>query len=133
LILVVDASITVRLLSNRGTDDLLRKRFATPRVLHAPHLLDAEVVSAIRGLLIGGKIAAKRAGEMLSDFTELRIVRHTMTPYLGHVLELRNNLTAYDACYLALAETLGAPLLTLDAKLNESAGHHAEVRVYPKT
>jgi predicted nucleic acid-binding protein len=129
--LVLDASITVRLLSNRGADDLLRKRLASPRTLHAPHLLDAEVVSAVRGLLLGRKLDGARADQLLADFAALRIIRHPMTPQLRRVLALRDTLTAYDACYVALAEALGAPLLTLDAKFTGATGHHAEVHVYP--
>jgi predicted nucleic acid-binding protein len=129
--LVVDASITVRLLSNRGADDLLRKRYAAPRVLHAPHLLDAEVASALHGLLLGKKLEQERADEMLIDFSELRIVRHPITPHLPRVMALRHTLTAYDACYVALAEALNMPLLTLDAKLSGATGHRATVHIYP--
>lgn len=129
--IVVDASVVVRLLVNRPTDDALRQRFSAPRALHAPQLIDAEVTSAVRGLLLGGKIDLPRATEMLADFTALRITRYPMRPHLGRVLELRNNLTAYDAFYVALAETLRIPLLTQDSKFSRATGHHAELHVYP--
>ena len=128
--MVVDASIVVRLLANRPLDDGLRQRFAAPRAVHAPHLIDAEVASAVRGLLLGGKIGLPRAVEMLADFTALRITRYPVHPYLGRIIELRNNLTAYDACYVALAETLRIPLLTQDEKFSRATGHHAELQVY---
>ena len=128
---VVDASIVVRLLANRTDDEQLRQRLSVLRTVHAPHLIDAEVANAVRGLLHGGKIGLSRAVEMLADFTALRIRRYPMHSQLGRVLELRNNLTAYDAIYVALAETLQTPLLTQDPKLDRATGHHAEVQVYP--
>ncbi|MGH3782741.1 MAG: type II toxin-antitoxin system VapC family toxin [Pseudonocardiaceae bacterium] len=100
---VVDASIIVRLLANRPADEDLRRRFSALRTVHAPHLIDAEVASATRELLLGRKIALPRA---------------------------RNNLTAYDAVYVALSETLRMPLLTQDPKLGRAAGHHAEVHIF---
>lgn len=129
--MVVDASIVVRLLANRPTDEALRQRLAAPRAVHAPHLIDAEVASAVRGLLLGGKIGLPRAVEMLADFAALRITRYPVHPYLGRIIELRNNLTAYDACYVALSETLRIPLLTQDEKFSRATGHHAELDVYP--
>ena len=128
---VVDASLVIGLLANRPNDDVLRKRLSEPRVLHAPHLLDAEVVSGIRGLLIGRKITSERAATMLEDFGALPIVRSAATPFLARILELRFNLSAYDAAYVALAETLGEPLLTRDARIARSTGHQADVQVYP--
>lgn len=129
--MVVDASIVVRLLANRPADEDLRGRFAHFRTVHAPHLIDSEVGSAIRGLLLGGRIELSRAVEMLSDFVGLRIKRYPMHPHLDRVIELRNNLTAYDAAYVALAETLRVPLLTQDPKLARATGHHADVQVFP--
>ncbi|MGH3975645.1 MAG: type II toxin-antitoxin system VapC family toxin [Pseudonocardiaceae bacterium] len=128
---VVDASIVLRLLANRTIDEGLRQRLAAQRTVHAPHLIDAEVASAVRGLLLGGKIGLPRAAEMLADFAALRIIRHPMHPHLSRIIELRNNLAAYDACYVALSETLRMPLLTQDLKLSRAIGHHAELRVYP--
>lgn len=127
---VVDASIVIRLLTTRTVDEDLRRRLSVQRAVHAPHLIDAEVASAVRGLLLGGKIDLSRADEMLADFAALRIRRYSMGPLLGRVIELRNNLTAYDAVYIALAETLRMPLLTQDPKLDRAAGHHAKVHVY---
>ncbi|MGH4016737.1 MAG: type II toxin-antitoxin system VapC family toxin [Pseudonocardiaceae bacterium] len=129
--IVVDASIVVRLLVNRPTDDVLRQRFAAPRAVHAPQLIDAEVASAVRGLLLGGKISLPRATEMLADFAALRITRYPMRPHLGRIIELRNNLTAYDALYVAVSETLRIPLLTQDTKFSRATGHHADIHVYP--
>lgn len=128
---VVDAPLMIRLLANRKEDELLRRRLSEPRAVHAPHLIDAEVASGVRGLLLGGKLDAVRAAEMLDDFLALRVVRHPMQPLLRRVLELRGNFTAYDACYVALAESLRVPLLTADAKLGHAPGHSADIQVYP--
>jgi len=130
---VVDCSVIVRLLSNVSGDDLLRRRLA--RTVHAPAVIDAEVSSVIRGLAIttrpNVRIAAGRAELMLSDYAGLRIVRHPTRPLQARVFELRDNFTAYDAMYVALAERLALPLLTDDAKLAGAPGHHAQIRQYP--
>jgi predicted nucleic acid-binding protein len=133
--MVVDASIIVRLLQNRAGDEPLRERFGQQRHVHAPQLIDAEVASAIRGLLLTSKaeirISPVRAGEMLDDFADLSVVRHPMLPYQRRVLALRDNFTAYDAFYVALAETLRLPLLTDGRKYGRAAGHNAMIETYP--
>jgi predicted nucleic acid-binding protein len=130
---VVDCSIMIRLLSSQPADDLLRQRLA--RTVHAPALIDAEVSSVIRGLTITTKpnvrISASRAEQMLSDYAGLRIVRYPMQPLQARVFELRDNLTACDAMYVALAERLSVPVLTDDVKLSKASGHHAQVQLYP--
>ncbi len=130
--LVVDASITIKLLLGRETDDLLRQQLSSRRTLHAPHVIDAEVASGVRGLLIGRKLDNARAQEMITDYTALRITRHRMAPYQRRVIELRHNLTAYDAFYVALAEVLDVPLFTLDATFAGASGHQASIHVYPR-
>jgi predicted nucleic acid-binding protein len=128
---VVDCSIIIRLLASRPGDDLLRQRLT--RTVHAPALLDVEVSSVVRGLAIAGspkRITVTRAGEMLADYAGLRIVRHPMQPLQARVFALRHNLTAGDAMYVALAETLGLPLLTDDGKFAATPGHHAEIHHY---
>jgi predicted nucleic acid-binding protein len=130
---VVDCSIVIRLLSNLDGDDLLRQRLA--RTVHAPALIDAEVASVIRGLNIttkpNVKITDQRATEMLTDYAGLRIVRYPMQPLQRRVFELRHNITAYDAMYVALAEALDVRLLTDDGKFAATPGHDAEIHVYP--
>jgi predicted nucleic acid-binding protein len=129
---VVDCSIIIRLLASREGDDLLRQRLA--RTVHAPALIDAEVSSVIRGLAIASpprQVSVARAGQMLADYAGLRIVRHPMQPLQARSFELRHNLTAYDAMYVALAEALRLPLLTDDGKFAATSGHHAEIHNYP--
>lgn len=131
--LVVDASIVFRLLANVKGDDLLRQRLA--RKVHAPALIDVEIASVVRGHVITSKpevrISEARAQVMLERYAQLKIVRHPMLPLQPRMLELRNNLTACDGMYVALAELLGVPLLTDDAKFAGSTGHRAEIHRYP--
>jgi predicted nucleic acid-binding protein len=128
--MVVDCSIIIRLLASMSGDEPLRQRLA--RVVHAPALIDAEVSSVIRGLAITTKpdvrITADRAEMMLSDYAGLRIVRHPMQPLQARVFELRDNFTACDAMYVALAERLALPLLTDDAQLAGAPGHRAQIQ-----
>jgi predicted nucleic acid-binding protein len=131
--LVVDASIVFRLLANVKGDDLLRQRLA--RTVHAPALIDVEIASVVRGHAITSKpevrLSEARARIMLERYAQLRIVRHPMLPLRRRVLELRDNLTAYDGMYVALAELLGVPLLTDDARCPGSPGHRARIHRYP--
>jgi predicted nucleic acid-binding protein len=126
---LVDASIVVRLLQNRRGHAELRERFVGQRHVHAPALIDAEVTSAIRGLLLTSKpsirITDERAEQMVDDFRDLPIVRYPMQPHQRRVLALRGHYTAYDAFYLALAESLDMPLLTDDRKFAKSPGSTA--------
>jgi predicted nucleic acid-binding protein len=130
---VVDCSIIIRLLASLPDDHLLRQWLS--RTVHAPALIDAEISSVIRGLAITTKptvrISEERALEMLHDYAGLRIVRHAMQPLQARAFEMRNNFTAYDAMYVALAERLNLPLLTDDTKVASAPGHHADICRYP--
>ena len=103
--------------------------------MHAPALIDAEISSVVRGLSStakpGVRISAGRALEMLADYAGLRIVRHPMQPLQARAFEMRHDLSAYDAMYVALAGSLGLPLLTDDAELAAAPGHTPEIRQYP--
>lgn len=98
--------------------------------LAAPHLVDVEVMSALRGLHLGGKIDRAVAERAQRDHFAFTISRHDVEPLAQRIWQLRHQFTTYDACYLALAEGLDAPLYTCDAKL-ATAGHSATVRVTP--
>ena len=132
---VVDASVVVRLLLNRREDAGLRTWFAHQRHVHAPALIDAEVVSATRGLLMTAKapitITAARAAQMLDDFADLPLRRYPMQPHQRRVLALRHNFTAYDAFYIALAESLDLPLVTGDRKYAKAPGHTVVIETWP--
>jgi predicted nucleic acid-binding protein len=97
--------------------------------LHAPALLDFEVASALRGHALGGKLDQIRLEEAVEDFSAFRIERHQMTELLGHVLDLRDNFTVYDATYVILARALEAPLVTADTKMNEAKRVGVDVRI----
>lgn len=129
---VVDASIVVRLLQNRRDDTALRAWFEGQRHVQAPTLIDAEVASAIRGLMMTTKsmvrIGPRRGLEMARDFADLPLDRYPMHPHLTRVLSLRNNFTVYDAFYVALAEALEVPLVTDDHKFAKAPGHNAHVQ-----
>ncbi|WP_225978502.1 type II toxin-antitoxin system VapC family toxin [Gandjariella thermophila] len=112
-----------------GTGDL-RKVLATEE-LHAPALLDFEVVSALRGLTVAGHLSPARAHDLLTDYDDLPLHRWAFEDGLRRrAFQLRNNISAYDAAYVALAETLGCTLVTRDARLGRSAGHDAHIAVY---
>lgn len=128
--IVVDASAMVEALVGRAPAPELLDALSGD--LCAPHLLDVEVTSVLRGLLLGGKIASGLADEARRDYFAFTIVRHELEPLAERVWELRHQLTAYDAWYLALAEALDCPLYTCDAKL-ASGGHRAEVQVLPRS
>ena len=98
--------------------------------LHAPALLDFEVASALRGHALGGKLDPVRLEEAVEDFIAFRIERHPMTRLLGHLLDLRDNFTAYDAAYVVLAQALDSPVVSADAKLREAARLGVDVRVF---
>lgn len=128
--IVVDASAVLELLLRMRSAEPLAERLFDPEVsLQAPHLLDLEVAQVIRRYWLAGSIDGDRAGEALADFQDLRIHRHPHESLLSRVWELRHNLTAYDAVYVALAEALGAPLLTRDARLASAPGHVAVVEI----
>ena len=98
--------------------------------LHAPALLDFEVASALRGHLLGGKLDRALLDEAVADFAAFRIERHHMTGLLGHMLELHDNFTVYDAAYLVLAKALEAPVVSADAKLKEATRLGIRVQVF---
>jgi predicted nucleic acid-binding protein len=129
-VIVVDASTVLELLLRTRSASSLVERLLVPEVsLQVPHLLDLEVAQVIRRYWLAGILTGDRAGEALADFQDLRIHRHPHEPLLSRVWELRHNLTAYDAAYVALAEALGAPLLTRDARLASAPGHAAVVEL----
>jgi len=131
--LVVDASALCELILGRPAgaavgEHLVRHAFA----LHAPHLVDVEVLSALRRLVASGEASADRAGEAIADLQDLPIERYRHDILAPRIWQLRENLTAYDACYVALAEGLAdrpVPLLTADGRLARAMSSHSEVPV----
>lgn len=127
--IVLDASVVVELLINSPVADSLRRDLASRTdSFIAPHLLDVEVVSAIRSLAAAQRIDSHRSKKLLADLAMLPAQRFPHTPLLSRMWELRHNFTAYDAAYIALAEATDSILYTVDEKL--SNGHRARVAVF---
>lgn len=127
--IVVDSAAVVDALTMVAGSEHLREELAQGD-LHAPSLLDYEVVSALRGLAWGGHLSIPRAHDTSTDFDALPITRWPSAPALRQrAFSLRENLSACDAAYVALAEALQCPLLTRDARLARASGHSVEVRV----
>ncbi len=127
--IVVDSAALVDALTVVAGSDELRAHIARNE-LHAPTLIDFEVVSAVRGLTLGGHLSAERAEDLLTDLDDLRIERWPAEdPLRRRAFQLRHNLSAYDAAYVALAEAIDCPLLTRDARLARSTGHGAQIEV----
>jgi predicted nucleic acid-binding protein len=128
--IVVDASALLEALLRTPAGEAVEARLFDPRqTLHAPHLLDVEVAQVIRRYAANGDIDAERGRAALADLSDFPLHRYPHDFLLPRVWELRNNLTAYDAVYVALAEALDAPLLTRDQRLAAAAGHHARIEL----
>jgi predicted nucleic acid-binding protein len=123
---VVDASAIVDLLTGSSAAPAIFARLIESQAdLHAPHSIDLEVANAVRRMWRRGLITQEAAEELADAYLDIPIARHPHRPLLQRVWELRHNNSAYDAAYVALAETLRAPLLTRDRRLSQSAGHTA--------
>ncbi|MDX3104602.1 type II toxin-antitoxin system VapC family toxin [Nonomuraea angiospora] len=128
--IIIDSSAMVEALAGReAAAELIDALQAS---IHAPHLLDVEVLSTLRGLALGGKLSTAAAEQARADYLALRIARYEIKGIAERVWELRHNYTSYDASYLALAEALETPLYTCDAKL-DGGGHDADVQVFPRS
>jgi predicted nucleic acid-binding protein len=122
-VIVLDASALVELILHTPTGQLVAARLTDPAEgLHAPHLADIEVAQALRRYVREGNIDADAALVALDDFRALDLQRYAHEPLLERVWELRENLTAYDAVYVALTEVLDGVLLTCDGPLSRAPG-----------
>jgi predicted nucleic acid-binding protein len=129
-VIVLDASVMVDLLTKEAPETAhIRARLARELEVHVPHLVDVEVAHTLRGLVLRDRLAAARARRAIRRFAILPLVRWSQTPLLSRVFALHDQLTAYDATYVALAEGLGATLLTRDARMARAAGHRARIEV----
>ena len=125
---VLDASVAVTALTAPGSPaaDLLSGDDA---VFQVPSIFDAEVLSALRGLVRGGKFDGAAATELIPDLMVLPVDRWHMSPLLPRMWELRENLTPYDAAYMALAELTGAILATGDERIAAAPGTRCEIQI----
>jgi predicted nucleic acid-binding protein len=128
---VLDASAALDWLLRTPAGQKIEARlYSRNESLHAPHLLDLEIAQVLRRLLREQKLSLLRATQILSDLMDLRMTRYPPSLLLPRIWQLRPNLSAYDAAYIALAEKLGAPLLTRDGRLSSASGHHAVVELF---
>jgi len=123
-VIVVDASVIIEVLLQTTSSPVIERRFFSPgETLHAPHLIDVEIAQVLRRYSSSGELASTRGREALDDLRGFHINRYPHDIFLPRIWELRQNMTAYDAAYIALAEILSAPLLTMDKHLASAPGH----------
>lgn len=127
--IVVDASVLAPALADDGDDgDRVRKRLRGEQLI-APELVDLEIISTLRHAARAGGLDMRRSSQALVDLAVLPLRRISHLPLLSRIWELRDNLTAYDAAYVALAEGLDALLLTADGPMGRAPGIRCEIEV----
>jgi predicted nucleic acid-binding protein len=127
-VIVVDASAALLGLLNAGP----ARNILASQQLHAPHLIDSEVANALRRQVANQQVHEDVAWAALDALRRLGMTRYPVFALLDRVWQLRDNLSAYDASYVALAELLGCPLLTADARLARAPGIGCAMTVVPR-
>ena len=128
--IVVDASAMLEFLLQTPLGTQVETRlFRGAEELHSPHLVDVEVTQGLRRLVRSGEVTAGRAAEAIADLGNLDLHRHAHLDLLTRAWQLRENITAYDAMYVALAEALDATVITCDVPLTKTPGHRARFEV----
>ena len=128
--IVFDASVAIEVLLNTSAGIQIAERFFDPdETIHAPHLLDIEVAQVLRRYARTGELDTARGLQALQDLIDFPLTRYPHDLFLVRIWELRHNVTAYDAAYIALAEALGALLLTRDAALASAPGNRARIEL----
>lgn len=126
--IVVDASAAVSALLHDGE----ARRLLAAESIHAPHLVDAEVVSVLRRQVASGLLTSQEGRQALDVWSRLGLIRYAAPPLLERIWELRETVTAYDAMYVALAENLDCSLVTADARLSGANGPRCTITVVPR-
>ena len=128
--IVADASALLEFLLQTPLGTRVETRlFRDGDELHSPHLVDVEVTQGLRRLVRSGEVSPDRAVEAIADLVEIDLHRHTHFDLLTRAWKLRENITAYDAIYVALAEALDATVVTCDTKLAKAPGHRVRIEV----
>jgi predicted nucleic acid-binding protein len=129
--IVLDASAVVDWLLQTPAGKRIEQRiYARKDTLHTVYLLDVEFAQVLRRLVREGTLARKRAEEAIEDLIAVRVTRYAPVLLLDRIWQLRQNLSAYDAAYVALAEGLKAPLITRDQRIAAAPGHAATIEVF---
>jgi predicted nucleic acid-binding protein len=129
-VIVIDASAALETLLRTPAARAVDARLFDPgETLHAPHLVDVEVAQVLRRYAAVGAIDPERCRAALLDWADFPLSRYPHDILLPRIWELRGQLTAYDAAYVALAEALDAPLVTRDRRVAAASGHHARVEL----
>jgi len=133
-VIVLDASAVVELLLQTESGRTVASRIADPTTsLHVPHLADVEVAQALRRYACDGDLDIADGETALEELRALDLQRHSHEPLLDRVWELRDNLSAYDAVYVALAEALDGDLVTCDGRLARAPGVRARIELAKPT
>ncbi len=127
--MVIDASVVVAAIVDSGETSRWAEHIIASGELAAPHLMLAEATNALRRAELAGEISPDAARLALRDLVDLRVGLYLFEPFADRVWELRHTVTAYDAWYVALAESLGAPLATLDSRLSRAAGTRCQFEI----
>ena len=128
--IVVDASALLEFLLQTSIGVRVEERlFRDADELHAPHLVDVEVVQGLRRLVPMGEVSSGRADEAIADLVDLDLHRHAHVDLLSRAWKLRDNVSAYDAMYVALAEAIEATIVTCDRPLAKAAGRGTRIEV----
>ncbi len=115
----------------RIRERIKQEDFGDPReTLHVPHLFEVEVLHALRRLTLTGSVSGHRAFRAVSAMLNMRLTHYPHEPFVRRIWELKQNVSAYEAAYVALAETLDAPLITTDGRLAQAPAHKAKVELY---
>jgi len=129
-VIVLDASAALEFLLNTQLGEQVGTRLAAGgETLHAPHLLDVEVLHVVRRLGAARAVSDRRARQVLDDLGDMPVARYSHEDLIGRAWAMRASVTAYDAMYLALAEALDATVVTCDTRLGRAHGHGAKVEV----
>ncbi|HVT43803.1 MAG TPA: type II toxin-antitoxin system VapC family toxin [Thermoanaerobaculia bacterium] len=129
--LVIDAAFVVAALVDNGPEGKWAEEILASDSLAAPHLMPVEVANILRRAVLADELSADTASMAHADLLALQVALFPYGPFAARVWELRNNLTAYDAWYVALAELLDVNLATLDVRLSRASGPRCAFRIPP--